>query len=102
MRHFIIKSLKYLHFYVKKYNLDLRLTPNQDILLCNIANKNKSEIHKSLSKIGYENLENINEIQRHALACPALPLCGLAMTEAERILPDVLKRIENLLGLIEM
>ncbi len=82
---------------VKKYNLDLRLTPNQDILLCNIANKNKGEIQKSLSKIGYENLENINEIQRHALACPALPLCGLAMTEAERILPDVLKRIENLL-----
>jgi len=82
---------------VKKYNLDLRLTPNQDILLCNISNKNKGEIQKSLSKIGYENLENINEIQRHALACPALPLCGLAMTEAERILPDVLKRIENLL-----
>ena len=82
---------------LKKYNLDLRLTPNQDILLCNIANKNKGEIQKSLSKIGYENLENINEIQRHALACPALPLCGLAMTEAERILPDVLKRIENLL-----
>ena len=82
---------------IKKYNLDLRLTPNQDILLCNIPNKNKGEIQKSLSKIGYENLENINEIQRHALACPALPLCGLAMTEAERILPDVLTRIENLL-----
>ena len=63
------------------------MTPNQDILLCNIANKNQGEIQKSLSKIGYENLENINEIQRHALACPALPLCGLAMTEAERILP---------------
>ena len=41
-----------------------------------------------------ENLENINEIQRHALACPALPLCGLAMTEAERILPDVLKGLK--------
>merc|ERR1739841_68905 len=80
---------------VKKFNLDLRLTPNQDILLCNIANKNKGEIQKSLSKIGYENLENINEIQRHALACPALPLCGLAMTEAERFLPELLNRINN-------
>jgi sulfite reductase (ferredoxin) len=82
---------------IKKYNLDIRLTPNQDILLCNIANQNKSAIKKTLSKIGYDNLEDINEIQRHALACPALPLCGLAMTEAERILPDVLKRIEKLL-----
>ncbi len=82
---------------VKKYNLDVRLTPNQDILLCNIPNKNKNAIKKVLTKIGYGNLEEINEIQRNALACPALPLCGLAMTEAERILPEVLIRIENLL-----
>ena len=82
---------------VKENDLDLRLTPNQDILLCNIPNKNKSEIKKALKKIGYDNLNDINEIQRHALACPALPLCGLAMTEAERILPEVLTRIEILL-----
>ena len=82
---------------VKKFSLDLRLTPNQDILICNIPNKNKSEIKKALSKIGYDNLDEINEIQRHALACPALPLCGLAMTEAERILPNILERIDNLI-----
>ena len=83
---------------VKEHNLDLRLTPNQDILLCNIPNKNKTDIKKSLKKIGYDKLNDINEIQRHALACPALPLCGLAMTEAERILPEVLARIEKLLN----
>ncbi len=82
---------------VKKYNLDLRLTPNQDILLCNISHENKNNIKKELIKIGYDNLNEINEIQRHALACPALPLCGLAMTEAERILPDVLRRIDDLI-----
>ena len=82
---------------VEENDLNLRLTPNQDILLCNIPNKNKSKIKKALKKIGYDNLNDINEIQRHALACPALPLCGLAMTEAERILPEVLNRIENLL-----
>ncbi len=82
---------------VKENDLNLRLTPNQDILLCNIPNKNKSKIKKALKKIGYDNLNDINEIQRHALACPALPLCGLAMTEAERILPEILTRIENLL-----
>ncbi len=82
---------------VKENDLNLRLTPNQDILLCNIPNKSKSKIKNSLKKIGYDNLNDINEIQRHALACPALPLCGLAMTEAERILPEVLTRIEKLL-----
>ena len=83
---------------VEENDLNLRLTPNQDILLCNIPNKSKSKIKKSLKKIGYDNLNDINEIQRHALACPALPLCGLAMTEAERILPEVLTRIEKLLN----
>ena len=82
---------------VKKYNLDLRLTPNQDILLCNISNNSKNDIKNELLKIGYDNLNEINEIERHALACPALPLCGLAMTEAERILPKVLKRIDDLI-----
>ncbi len=82
---------------VEKYNLDLRLTPNQDLLICSISNEHKNEIEIKLKEIGYENLNNINEIQRHALACPALPLCGLAMTEAERILPDILERIDNLL-----
>ena len=82
---------------VKENDLNIRLTPNQDILLCDIPNKNISEIKKALIKIGYDNLNDINEIQRHALACPALPLCGLAITEAERILPQILTRIEELL-----
>lgn len=28
-----------------------------------------------------------------AMACPALPLCPLAITEAERGIPDLLKRV---------
>ena len=41
-----------------------------------------------------ENPKNPLGIERHAMACPALPLCGLAVTEAERILPEILMRIE--------
>lgn len=28
-----------------------------------------------------------------AMACPAMPLCPLAITEAERGIPDILKRV---------
>lgn len=31
------------------------------------------------------------------MACPALPLCGLAVTEAERGLPDINKRIRTMI-----
>jgi sulfite reductase (NADPH) hemoprotein beta-component len=37
-------------------------------------------------------------IRRASMACPALPTCGLALAESERILPDLLARIEQLLG----
>jgi sulfite reductase (NADPH) hemoprotein beta-component len=32
------------------------------------------------------------------MACPALPTCGLALAESERVLPDILGRVEQLLA----
>ncbi len=80
---------------VDKFKLEIRITPNQDLLLCNIGNFQKNAVRHSLMEMGISNPENPNPIRRHALACPALPLCGLAITEAERSLPDILDRIEN-------
>ena len=36
-----------------------------------------------------------HSLAKHALACPALPLCGLAITEAERLLPKIISRLEK-------
>jgi sulfite reductase (ferredoxin) len=36
---------------------------------------------------------DLDPIDSLSIACPALPLCGLAITEAERGLPDVNKRL---------
>ena len=82
---------------VDKYQLGIRLTPNQDLLLCNIGDYQRSSVTKELKNIGFTNPESPRPIERHAIACPALPLCGLAVTEAERLIPTVLTRIEVLL-----
>ena len=79
---------------VEKYQLNVRLTPNQDILLCNIGHYQKSSINEELKEIGITKPDSPDLLERHALACPALPLCGLAITEAERILPSILERIK--------
>ena len=87
---------------VETYQLEIRLTPNQDLLLCNIGNTQRSTLRQELSAIGFETPESPELLARHAIACPALPLCGLAVTEAERILPDVLERLDaqlNRLGI---
>ncbi|WP_320667600.1 NADPH-dependent assimilatory sulfite reductase hemoprotein subunit [Prochlorococcus sp. MIT 1307] len=82
---------------VETYQLEIRLTPNQDILLCNIGDIQKSSVKRGLEVLGIEYPEKVKRLEKHALACPALPLCGLAVTEAERALPGVLNRVEALL-----
>ncbi|AAP99874.1 MULTISPECIES: NADPH-dependent assimilatory sulfite reductase hemoprotein subunit [Prochlorococcus] len=79
---------------VEKYQLEIRLTPNQDLLLCNIGNYQVSSIKKELAGINIPAPSSMNDISRHAIACPALPLCGLAITEAERFLPELINRID--------
>lgn len=82
---------------IDTYKLEVRLTPNQDLLLCNIGTAQRSSVRDELIGLGFETPDQPAPLARHALACPALPLCGLAVTEAERILPDVLNRLEALM-----
>ena len=35
-------------------------------------------------------------VRRNAMACPALPSCGLALSEAERYLPSLIDQIEEI------
>jgi len=80
---------------VDTYKLEVRITPNQDLLLCNIGTAQRASIRSALDAMGVASPETTPRLARHAIACPALPLCGLAVTEAERILPDVLERLEK-------
>ncbi len=87
---------------VATYQLEVRLTPNQDLLLCNIGTAQRAGVRAALAALGIETPEAPPPLARHALACPALPLCGLAITEAERILPSILERLDGLLARLEI
>ncbi|MCT0213896.1 sulfite reductase, ferredoxin dependent [Synechococcus sp. CS-1327] len=87
---------------VETYQLDVRLTPNQDLLLCNIGTSQRTTVRNALVALGFVAPEAPARLARHALACPALPTCGLAITEAERILPSVLDRLDGLLHRLDI
>lgn len=87
---------------IETYQLEVRLTPNQDLLLCNIGSAQRTSVREALAALGLSSPEAPPALARHALACPALPLCGLAVTEAERVLPDVLGRLDALLERLEI
>lgn len=46
---------------------------------------------------GVKDLVEVDSLDRLSMACPAMPLCGLAIGEAERGLPDINRRLRELL-----
>lgn len=83
---------------VLKYNIPMRVTPHQNVLLYDIKPEDKSDINAILQDNGVTvKPKEIGELSRLSMACPALPTCGLAVTESERVIPTILERIRALL-----
>ncbi|NJK36605.1 MAG: sulfite reductase, ferredoxin dependent [Oscillatoriales cyanobacterium RM2_1_1] len=82
---------------VQKFQMPLRLTPNHNLILCEILPEQQSEIQAILDRCGIQKETEIDPLVRHSMACPAFPTCGLAITESERIIPSILSRIRVLL-----
>ncbi|MGH7661069.1 MAG: NADPH-dependent assimilatory sulfite reductase hemoprotein subunit, partial [Vulcanimicrobiaceae bacterium] len=71
----------------------VRLTAQQNILLTDVRPEQLAEIALIFASHGIRIDPREHGIRRHALACPALPTCGLALTDAERVLPGVVAEI---------
>ena len=68
--------------------------PSQDIILSEIRREDRDAIEAVLRGHGVRLAEDMLPAERWALACPALPSCGLALTEAERVRDDIVAAIE--------
>jgi len=78
---------------VDTYDLPMILTASQSIVLRNIEPKDKYVIEGVLKAHGIKMVHEIDAITRKSIACPAFPLCGLAMAEAERVQPQINARL---------
>lgn len=70
---------------VAEYGVDPILMPSQDIILSEIDPADREAIDGKLRAYGVRFGIDMTPAERWALACPALPTCGLALTEAERV-----------------
>ncbi len=71
-----------------------RLTPLQSILLTDVQSDWRGEIDRTLREHGVLPHTEISNTLRYSMACPAVPTCGLAITESERALPGVIDSLE--------
>ncbi len=78
------------------------ITPNQNLVLADIPPDKRAAVAAIVAE--YELDHTAGGLRRSAIACVALPTCGLALAESERYLPHLLTRLEsvlNRLGLAE-
>ena len=78
----------------ERFRMPARLTPQQSLLLCDLELEWRDEILALLREHGIRTHEEISNARRFAMACPALPTCGLAITESERVMPSVVDELE--------
>jgi sulfite reductase (ferredoxin) len=79
---------------VARFGCNPILMPSQDIILSEIRPEDRDAITAILRAHHVRLAEDILPAERWALACPALPTCGLALTEAERVRDDIVADIE--------
>ena len=82
---------------VSRFQPGVRLTPQQNLLLVDVDPKDKAALEATLAEHGIALPDTVQPVVRNAMACVAFPTCGLAITEAERIMPDVIREIDALL-----
>lgn len=81
----------------KVHDGDFRISPNQNLIIGKVNDKNKSLIESLLRQYRFSAPDRQSALRRNAMACVAFPTCGLAMAESERYLPAFLDKLEPIL-----
>ena len=79
-------------------HLEFRLSANQNVILANVPDADRPRINALLATHGVKVENQTSVLHAASMACPALPTCGLALAESERMLPGLIDRIEKLGG----
>lgn len=85
---------------VQRFQLNVHLTPNQNLLMAGIGENEKIYIDEMLHQFDILLPDKQSNVIKYSMACPALPTCGLAIAESERIFPEFIRKIDKLLRLL--
>jgi len=79
----------------KVHTGDFRLTPNQHLMIASVAPADRPRIEALLREHVLDTAHRATGLRLNAMACVALPTCGLALAESERYLPDLVTELET-------
>ena len=93
-----VRSRTGLRTIVDELRPQIRLTAQQNVILADIEPRQRSRVEALMAEFGIAPVETIPRAIRYAMACPAIPTCGLAVAEAERALPSLVRKLASLLA----
>ncbi len=82
----------------ERHDSELRLTPNQNLIISKVSDRGKAAIQALLIEYGIENSVHSSRLRLNSMACVAFPTCGLAMAESERYLPTLIDKLDAMLA----
>src|SRR5262249_57901306 len=83
-----------LRFLLQRLRPTVRLTPLQDVLLCDLPADARGNVEMVLRDHGVIVPHELSLLQTLSMSCPAIPTCGLAISESERALPGIIDELE--------
>ncbi len=87
----------------KTGKVTFRFTANQNVIISDIKEEDKETINKILNDFKIiEHTDGTSLVRKNSMACVAFPTCPLALAEAQRYLPSLISKIENLLDQHEL
>ena len=92
-----LKLLDALRDIARVHRGTFRLTANQNLIVAGVRTEDRAAIDAILAE-HFPDIDHFSILRRTAIACVALPTCGLAMAESERYLPSLLDKIEAILA----
>ena len=83
----------------KTGNSNFLFTSNQNMIISDVAAKDKDTINEILERFKIiEHTNAASSLRKNAMACVALPTCPLALAEAQRYMPALISKVEPLLA----
>jgi sulfite reductase (ferredoxin) len=92
-----VRSRSGLRAIVDELRPQVRLTAQQNVILADLEPAQRPRVEELMAAYGIAAVESIPPAIRYAMACPAIPTCGLAVAEAERAMPGLVRRLAALL-----
>ena len=82
----------------REFGFPVRLTTNCNLIFYNIDPAQKAAVDTILIEHGIQRSDDLTPVRQLAQACVALPTCGQALAESERVFPGVLDKIEEIMA----